>query len=339
MGPLYNNKICPICSANTFVLRNRMSRLTENGNIDNNIIMKILDLKSIHNQLCFCPTCFHLYRNPLYDELVVNNKYYKEKEEVIKGMSNILQKPSFGSIMTDSEMRLLALKGISGFLSSIDKYFDNIKILDWGGGSGIKSHILALLLDRAGLTAKAFSYDIQSFVNHYDDRYINYVNLMGVKQNSPYDVILFSHVLEHVAFPAKILKEASQYLSKDGIIVILLPYEQESILSKNSVYLNAHQHMYSRKSMENLLKSAGYKHVEVGCIDTINRHWVVNNEKERNQLGKTFIQKNIIGYGTSMPSYSGQTIKKMRFIFTKSILDIFFQMTSKVLNRLFRYLR
>ena len=42
--------------------------------------------------------------------------------------------------------------------------------------------------------------------------------------------------------------------------------------------------------------------------------------------------------GTLMSPYSGGKIKKQRFIFTKSILDIFFQMTSLVLKKLLRFL-
>ena len=145
-------------------------------------------------------------------------------------------------------------------------------------------------------------------------------------------------MLEHVAFPAKLIQKSIQFLSKNGIIVILLPYEQEYVLSAKSVYLDAHQHMYSRKSVENLLKSVGCNNIEVGCIDTINRHWIEYTEMHKNLLGKTFIQKNLIGYGTLMSSFSGGKIKKQRFIFTKSILDIFFQMTSFVLNKLLRFL-
>lgn len=87
---------------------------------------------------------------------------------------------------------------------------------------------------------------------------------------SKYDVILCSHVLEHIAYPQKLLSEIKHHLNTDGILLIALPnfmsyknrlkmlfgkfeYEEYGIMDYT------HLRWYTFSSAQRLLEDNGYK--------------------------------------------------------------------------------
>jgi protein-L-isoaspartate O-methyltransferase len=89
--------------------------------------------------------------------------------------------------------------------------------------------------------------------------------------DEPYDVILASHVLEHVDNPQEILKSMSSWLSDDGHLIIVVPnknsvHRQLSVIMGLQPHLDTlsardllvgHQRVYSLQTLEDDVRGAG----------------------------------------------------------------------------------
>jgi len=90
---------------------------------------------------------------------------------------------------------------------------------------------------------------------------------------SSYDVILASHVLEHICFPERMLSEVSAKLSKDGLFIVALPnlmnwryrvrllagvfeYEEGGTMD------NTHFRWYTFASAKRMLERNGFKVIQ-----------------------------------------------------------------------------
>lgn len=85
-----------------------------------------------------------------------------------------------------------------------------------------------------------------------------------------YDYIVCSHVLEHICYPEKLLKDIKQCLKKDGKLIVALPnllhYKSRWELVKGNfnyqsagIWDNTHFKWYSFKSGAKLLEEFGFK--------------------------------------------------------------------------------
>ena len=91
-----------------------------------------------------------------------------------------------------------------------------------------------------------------------------------------FDVIVFSDILEHLAWPEKILKKLKKYLKKDGLIVAAIPnvanlkirlrlllgkwdYQELGILDKT------HLRFFTQKTTRQLFENCGLKITKEGC--------------------------------------------------------------------------
>lgn len=111
--------------------------------------------------------------------------------------------------------------------------------------------------------------------------YKNKINIIhdyfeNFKYHKKFDVILATHVLEHVDDPQIVLENLKNNLSKKGILIIIVP-NAESIHRKLSVIMGlqdslytlsnrdlivGHQRVYDLKSLKKQVKSSGFKIVE-----------------------------------------------------------------------------
>lgn len=203
-----------------------------------------------------------------------------------------------------------------------------------GGGSGINSHILSLILNHNRISTKAYSYDIDpyQFRGLNDSHYLNFIKDEEIVRNAPYNVILFSHVLEHVSFPLKLIKKVIEFASRPAVVVVIVPYEQTEILNRK-IYFSPHMQLFSLKSVKRLLEGMGCEIVKVGLINVLNKHWVVESENKKNLLGKTFIQKNIIGYGImeNVPADKSYIIDSD---YVKSIGNLLFHTAKRTMKKM-----
>lgn len=319
-----NHQKCPICNSKTAVLKKKISDLENKGPLDNQIIKRVLKLDVVEHQLHLCLHCFHVFRWPLYNELAVVEKHLSASQEIKKGTPENILVSTMGGIMDDAMMRLHKLMKIADFLKTQNNNVERVNILDWGGGTGIVSHIFSLLFNKvSNIPTKAYSYDINSLFGSYPPSpYIEYIDYDRIKDEAPYDILIMSHVLEHVASPVELTKVAVRYLSQNGVLIMVLPYEQDGILSPSSVYLSPHMHLYSQRSALELLKTVGLRNVKVGEIDAFNKHWSVEDDTKKSFLGKTFKVKNLIAYGINNEDNNGYNIRRDKVVYFKSCRDL-----------------
>jgi len=68
-----------------------------------------------------------------------------------------------------------------------------------------------------------------------------------------------------------LLDELVSYLSKDSIIVVAVPYEQISLLSSLSPFMNYHQQLFSVSSLYEALRRCNLKNIYINVYDTYYR--------------------------------------------------------------------
>ena len=142
--------------------------------------------------------------------------------------------------------------------------------LDIGCGSGDNARLLKLRGWKVtGITISPIEQKMAEM--HCDEVYLADLD-QGLPKSlkGPFDLVVMSHILEHLKYPEKILKEIKELLTYDGIIAVALPnvlhytnrfrcllgyfsYEDGGIMD------NTHLHFYTFESAANLLISAGYK--------------------------------------------------------------------------------
>lgn len=104
-----------------------------------------------------------------------------------------------------------------------------------------------------------------------DENNVKYINqklkngkcIIGTAENfqidETFDIIWMSHVFEHIIKPEVFLKKIKKNLREDSVFFIEVPNcENESTL-ETSINLVPHTFHFSQKSLENLVRKAGYK--------------------------------------------------------------------------------
>ena len=127
-------------------------------------------------------------------------------------------------------------------------------VLDYGGTDGNMLRIFA-------------ENKFQCYLVDYCPYHIPEVNKIGntvyeIPEDDKFDLIICSHVLEHVTDPQKVVKELIEHLTETGILFIELPLE----LWKRPPLLNqsnpiTHLNFFSLGSLKNMLIACG-AHVE-----------------------------------------------------------------------------
>src|SRR5208282_5561729 len=81
--------------------------------------------------------------------------------------------------------------------------------------------------------------------------------------NAPYDLIIFSHVLEHVPDPHDFLAPLKQYLSPQGCFYFEVPLQyQGSYLKKRGIPLGCHVNYFTMPSLKQLSVDIGMSHIQ-----------------------------------------------------------------------------
>jgi len=95
------------------------------------------------------------------------------------------------------------------------------------------------------------------------------------KIKSKYDCIILADILEHLISPAKTLREASNLLKKDGLIIISLPnvafiqnrfnllFGKFEYRDEGGLMDSNHLRFFTKKEIYKLCKSTGFKKVEI----------------------------------------------------------------------------
>jgi SAM-dependent methyltransferase len=78
-------------------------------------------------------------------------------------------------------------------------------------------------------------------------------------RHSDLSIVLFSHVLEHMADPLKALKHAHRALADDGVVLLEVPCATAPHLVPPGWFTFEHLHYFSEASLSNLLRAAGFE--------------------------------------------------------------------------------
>ena len=93
------------------------------------------------------------------------------------------------------------------------------------------------------------------------------INFNKIKSKK-YSAITFFQVIEHIKNPLEYLKSAKKLLKKDGVLLITTPNQKSPLRllfgSHWSVFKTpSHHFFYSKKSLEHLLRAAGFKNFTI----------------------------------------------------------------------------
>ena len=83
-----------------------------------------------------------------------------------------------------------------------------------------------------------------------------------------YDIVTLFHVLEHLIDPARFCINISQLLAKNGCFIVEVPNVDELLLKTSPAYnefywTRAHLNYFSKKTLEMVLKKAGFKKIKI----------------------------------------------------------------------------
>lgn len=142
------------------------------------------------------------------------------------------------------------------------KRLDGVQdILDIGCGSGL----LVDLLSREGYdsTGLDFSADTISFARLHKRGGYLCASVAEVKRK--YDLVIMSHILEHIPDPIKYLWQVAHLLNPAGLLLVVIPnldsYDADSLWRREShitLFDHTHNTAFSRKGLSLLLEKAGY---------------------------------------------------------------------------------
>ena len=96
------------------------------------------------------------------------------------------------------------------------------RVLDWGGDTGVNTPF----------RSRAMQHDVYDISNRPMVESARSVDLDTVKA-SVYDLIVFSHVLEHVPYPRESLREIANAMRQETILYVEVPHEDVVRLSEN----------------------------------------------------------------------------------------------------------
>lgn len=94
--------------------------------------------------------------------------------------------------------------------------------------------------------------------------------LEGADLDTKYDAIVSSEVIEHVKNPLQFLNTISEHILPEGVLLLTTPNLDASLLqdahnkkAKASIFHTLHIIIFSKRSLEKILKMAGFDHVVV----------------------------------------------------------------------------
>ncbi|MFN7684423.1 MAG: class I SAM-dependent methyltransferase [Oligoflexia bacterium] len=136
------------------------------------------------------------------------------------------------------------------------------RVLDWGGDSGKNTpfRAQASVLDIYDISAQPVVEGARS-VTRED------------AANNSYDLIVSSHVLEHVPYPRNHLLEIKEMMKEGTVLYVETPLEElvrlnpeRSSLASLKRHWHEHINFYSEKSLSKMAQSCGFEVLEVACL-------------------------------------------------------------------------
>ena len=162
------------------------------------------------------------------------------------------------------------------------------------------------------------------FIFDVDKKFTDYASSVGIKVidsldddtlAGKFDVIILSHVIEHLANPTEVLEQLKTFLKEDGLILIATTYAETSILRHKiisflpEIHL-AHKYYFTRYSLSRMMKSINLFTVmyeKDWLFFSPNQHQAINIRKS---LYDTRISKFLVKLNIGIPLYVRKFVSK-----------------------------
>ena len=202
--------------------------------------------KEVNLTSIFCKTCGFVCYTPRPEDKDISNKYrYLKQFEPDQG----------GQTGHDSYARKLDIERAERVFSQCTRYLanKNLDILDYGGGNG---KIMIPFVEK----------NHNCYLIDYNEHPIDGVSKLADDINSykvgqKFDLIIYSHVLEHVSNISSLINKLKELLNPGGIIYAEVPQEIWSGLRIDADPVT-HINFFTLNSFQNLFLVNGFKILE-----------------------------------------------------------------------------
>ncbi len=257
------NNICNICERKIF----RISKIetynsNQNFNWEHDSIFELLNLENSEVYSAFCTNCFHSRLFPSFSnqKLYLKGSGFEIRKKHFEKYNPNQKYDDYEKIISKENIFKITVEAqrLNKYANVIAKEFLNnhflknkrsIKILDYGGGDGYISKSVKVILEAL--------FNIQIKVDIYNPTSLDLKNESRTIQ-SKYDIIILSHVLEHIHFLKEFIDEVMQYAHTETKLIIEVPDERLKILKtffrirKN--FMEVHVNYFSKFAIYNLFK-------------------------------------------------------------------------------------
>ncbi len=211
------------------------------------------DRFGLENKTVICKKCGLVYLNPRMNQMAFNEFYDKEYRKLYRGKLE----PDLNFFENQFKKGEKIFSYLNKTLGLKPK---NLKVLEIGCGAG---GILKYFKDQ-GCIIKGL--DLGSEYINYGKKNqgldLQHGSIFALQEDFKPDIIIYSHVLEHVLDIEKELKKVAAICSKDSIVYIEVPgikYIHTSFKKDMLVYLqNAHVYNFSLTTLKNLMGKYGF---------------------------------------------------------------------------------
>ena len=143
-----------------------------------------------------------------------------------------------------------------------NKILKNKKILDFGCGWG---GFLKRTTKAKSLTGVELRKECIFYIKKNIKKIVVSDNLNNL--NEKYDIITMFHVLEHIPYQVKTLKELKKKLTKNGKIIIEVPSAEDFLLKlkefKKFTFRSEHLMLHTENSLRKILEVSGFKKINI----------------------------------------------------------------------------
>lgn len=242
-------------------------------------------IKNYPQSIIFCPSCSLGFAYPLVPQEELDSYY------------------SHGDYWQDDAVKILTPKNFPGHFASaqarwqfirpyiLEKFSDSsISILDIGAGHGFLGMVAASDQGVRVRSYNAIEADKplrDSLIKTWEQKYPN-VKLNAVARpeevQGAHDLVVLSHILEHVIDPQAFLKTVSKHVAPRGFLFIDVP--NQDYLFKKDIF--PHLLFFNPSALKKLIQNAGLFLKSISCFGRDQKVSPINEFNHRN-FAKYFV--------------------------------------------------
>lgn len=205
----------------------------------------VVGVGNVEIGFCICKGCGFVYQNPLVPETVMKACY--------ENLSNYTN-PSRAGMPTDTKRML-----VQSQLDFINPYIErSARVLQIGSSDGytlsqFKSAGCEVKGVEPSTAAAHLAWKLYGVATHN-----GFFEEYEAEENESHDLIVMTHVLEHIYDPESVLRKCADILSSDGLLYIEVPALVGSDAWSPTYFSFEHVSYFSPLTLRNLLAKSGF---------------------------------------------------------------------------------